>query len=68
MNARHCYARGASDSESSLDAGQEHLVERLDAVGCEEEDAAIVLGVVQTKMVHENCGEVVDVGDLQNGE
>jgi hypothetical protein len=28
-------------SESSLDAGQERLVERLDAVGCEEKDAAI---------------------------
>lgn len=48
--------------------GEECLVERLHAVGCEENDAAIVLGVVQTKMIHENCSEVVDVDELQNGD
>jgi hypothetical protein len=24
--------------------------------------------VVQTKMIHENCGELIDVGELQNGD
>jgi hypothetical protein len=65
MNPRHSFqcAHGASQVD-----GEECLVERLHAVGCEEKDAAIVLGVVQTKMIHENCSEVADVDELQNGD